>query len=422
MIRNRLALLVAAAIAALAPCAFAQPRHVYLTFQREDPATAITVNYQMMTPSDVSEVFYDTQSPKTGNPTHYRFHAEGRRHTIKGLADGRSVHWVELTSLEPGATYHFIAGDAKGGYSAEMSFRTVPRDAAKFRFVTGGDMGAGEAPAKLIAEAAKLDPAFVLVGGDIAYTNGDLKNIAGEDAWFDNWVKNAVAPDGRTIPIALAIGNHEVKGGIGTKLDSAPFYFGWFAQELGRSYFSRRFGANTVVLFLDSGHITPHAMQAEWMRGALQGAAGIRHKFAIYHVPLYPAHRDYTGMGSAMGRRIWRPIFDEFGMETCFENHDHVYKRTKLLKGDQVDPSGTLYLGDGCFGKGGRTVDKERRWYEEKAAAIQHFWLVDIIGDRAEYRAVSTDGKVFDVYPPDAAGAADAEKTYQILTGLAAGL
>jgi hypothetical protein len=38
---------------------------------------------------------------------------------------------------------------------------------------------------------------------------------------------------------------------------------------------------------------------------------------------------------------------------------------------------------------------------------------VDVSRNRVEYRAINKEGKVFDVYPPDAAGAKAAEKVYE---------
>jgi hypothetical protein len=65
-----------------------------------------------------------------------------------------------------------------------------------------------------------------------------------------------------------------------------------------------------------------------------------------------------------------------------------------------------------------RTVDAKRRWYEVKAASLQHFWRVDVSRNRVEYRAINKAGKVFDVYPPNAAGAKEAEKVYETLKSL----
>jgi hypothetical protein len=60
-------------------------------------------------------------------------------------------------------------------------------------------------------------------------------------------------------------------------------------------------------------------------------------------------------------------------------------------------------------------VSKVRRWYEEKAASLQHFWLVDVSRNRVEYRAFNKEGRIFDVFPPDAKGAAASEQVYQAL-------
>ena len=61
-----------------------------------------------------------------------------------------------------------------------------------------------------------------------------------------------------------------------------------------------------------------------------------------------------------------------------------------------------------------RPVKDVLRWYEEKAASIQHFWLVDVAPKRVEYRAINKDGEIFDVYPSDVIGAEAAEKVYRL--------
>jgi hypothetical protein len=61
-------------------------------------------------------------------------------------------------------------------------------------------------------------------------------------------------------------------------------------------------------------------------------------------------------------------------------------------------------------------VDATRRWYEEKAASLMHVWRVDVTASGVEYRAVDKQGRVFDVYPPTAQGAKEAEEVYRQLT------
>src|SRR5882724_8272911 len=121
----------------------AVPRHVYLTWQG-DTSTTITVNFQTMEDAPDAQVYYDTKSRK-GKIADYRFHATGTHHTIEGSADNRAIHWVELISLKPIATYYFVAGDDRNGFSAERKFHTIPDGHQRLRFVDGGDMGTGSA-------------------------------------------------------------------------------------------------------------------------------------------------------------------------------------------------------------------------------------------------------------------------------------
>jgi hypothetical protein len=392
--------------------AHAAPRHVYLTWQR-DTSRTMTINYQTIGPAAPSTVYYDTK-PRHGRPAEYRYMAVGNSHEFAGLPEARRVHWVELEGLTPGETYYFITGNPEHGLAPERKFRTIPSGSQSVRFVTGGDMGISGDVALLLRQAAKLSPAFGVVGGDLAYANDTLTNYTKWDAWMDHWQTNMVTPAGYTIPMVLAIGNHEVRGG--TALTNARFYFQYFAQIHDRSYYSRTFGRNLVMLLLDSGHLSPHdGEQAAWLDAQLTAHRDVPHKFAVYHVPLYPSHRAFEGAGSTNGRRAWLPIFDKHRLTAAFENHDHTFKRTHLLRENKPDSPGTLYLGDGCWGMPARTVDAQRRWYEAKAASVQHFWLVEVSRNRVEYRAINKEGKVFDVYPPDAAGAREAEKVYESL-------
>jgi acid phosphatase type 7 len=393
----------------------AVPRHVYLTWQGDTSGT-ITVNYQTLTPADSSKVCYDTQ-PREGRSDEYRYTATGSSHQIPGLPDGRWIHWVELKGLKPGTTYYFAAGDPRNGFTRERQFRTIPSSSKQLRFVTGGDMGVSADVAILLKHAAKLSPAFGMVGGDIAYAGDLLTNYTKWDTWLDLWETNMVTPAGYTVPMVLAIGNHEVRAGAPVSRENARFYFGYFAQDGERSYYSRTFGKNLAMLVLDSGHISPQSgAQAAWLDAQLAAYRNVPHRMAVYHVPLYPCYRAFEGGDSVKQRQVWLPIFDKYHITAAFENHDHAFKRTHLLRANKPDPRGTLYLGDGDWGMGARKVDATLRWYEAKAASLQHFWCVDVSRSRVEYRAVNKAGQVFDVFPPDAAGAKEAGEVYESLT------
>ena len=166
----------------------------------------------------------------------------------------------------------------------------------------------------------------------------------------------------------------------------APFYTLFFHQHPeGRSYFLRRFGAQLAVWVLDSGHLADFAgAQEVWLERSLREHRDTRFRFALYHVSLYPSHRPYDGSGPRAGRRHWVPLFDAFGLTAAFENHEHLLKRTHPLRAGALaaDGQGTLYIGDGCWGKSHVRKPVGDRWYLAKTLRRRHVWSVTRVGRR----------------------------------------
>ncbi|HAV13016.1 MAG TPA: hypothetical protein DCX06_05925, partial [Opitutae bacterium] len=348
---------------------------------------------------------------REGDVDAYSNSATGIVFSIDGLTD-RKVARVELGGLEPDTTYYVCVVIDGMPVLPEVKVHTIPSDDSPIRFVTGGDMGVSEDTRILLKNAATHDPMFAVIGGDIAYANGKLESVGKWDAWLNFYTQEMVTTDGFQIPIVLAIGNHEVMGGFNKPKEHAPFFFGFFGQDLEKSYFKRQFGENLALLVLDSGHVTKHEAQVDWIRETLKQAESVNYTSAVYHVPLYPSHRDFMGHFSDQGRQYWAPVFDEFSLTVAFENHDHTFKRSHFIKNGKVAKKGegTLYLGDGCWGRKTRPVDPDLRWYLDVAGAIQHFWVVDVSTDKMVYRAVDIENKVVDVYPQDESGAKIASK------------
>lgn len=425
----RAVLLVLCGLGALSDLSAYAPQHVIFTWQG-DTGTTLTVNYQTFGDRKLpSTVYYDTQ-PRDGRIAEYRYKAEGSSFQIDGVPD-RWVHRVELTGLTPGATIWLMAGDYKLGTSREFKVKTIPHDDRPLRFIIGGDIDANHGAREILKEAAKFSPDFVVIGGDIAYADGLVSNIGKWDSWFTYWNDEMVTPEGYDIPIVAAIGNHEVRGGYrGTPAD-APFYFAYFAQHPDSlSYFVHQFGANMVLLTLDSGHVEPHdGRQKEWLEKTLQEYAHIPYRIAQYHVPLYPSTRDFEGEWSKAGREHWLPLFDKYELTVGFEHHDHAYKRTHLLRNNEiVEEGGTLYLGDGSWGRERRPITKGGRWYLKQSAQVLHFWVVEVEREGLTYRAIDEFGRAFDVYPTDTRGAENAaalfssiRSTYTMPKGVAKG-
>jgi len=393
----RVALAIAFALLVALPAA-AQPRHVYLTYSGA-PETSIDINVILPREQPLVEVHYDTQ-PRGGDPAAYAYRATAAyTQTMMELADRRTLYVGALTGLRPGTTYYFVAGAPGQGLSRERSFRTLPGGDAPFRFIDGGDMGVDGAVTTLMALAGRQDPDFAVIGGDIAYVNGLLGGFDTWDIWLSNWDQHMVTTDGRMIPIVTAIGNHETNQFKSQDLRMrAPWYTSLFGRQGPELHHAKRFGNLLALFLLDSGHLVSHEAQVPWLRNAFETHKDVRYTFAAYHVPLYPTYRAYDGSGSQQGRQHWLPAFDEFGLTVGLEHHDHVFKRTKVLKHGQVAATGTVYLGDGAFGRPARTIDPQPRWYNEKELASMHVWIIDVTKAGLRFVALNETGSTIDSF------------------------
>ncbi len=371
---------------------------VYLTWSDPDTSTTMTVHYHTRGPSDGTHVYYDS-APHAGELERYASHAQGFERRLPGV--DRVVHIVPLTGLAPGTRYWFVAGDPTSGFREERSFRTLPSDGSPVNFVAGGDMSTGGLPRLTSWLAARTDPSFVLLGGDLAYDRGLPEGYARWQKWFADWEATMRAPDGRLIPLIAAIGNHDLRNEKDRVAgqDPAQYFHGFFYQDPGgHSYFARRFGSRVALFVLDTGHLTPvDGEQRDWLAAELRATADAPVRFALYHVALFPAAQPANPMVRA-GRAAWLPLFDKFGLTAAFENHGHLHKRTLPLRlgVPVVDGRGTVYFGDGAWGKSRTKAPKLDRDYLASAFSRRHFWKVSVSEQGASYEAIDGFGRVFD--------------------------
>lgn len=387
------------ALALLAACVVhGEPLHTYLTYSGA-PETTIDINVILPKEAESVDVFYDTEART--EPTTYAHHVKAAYvQTPMELSDRRTMYVAALKELTPGTVYYFMTSDEVSGPSKPRKFKTLPGGVAPFRFIDGGDMGVEGAVRPLLTLAGKQDPDFALLGGDIACENGLLGGFATWDTWLNNWDELMVTTDGRMIPIVTAIGNHEANAYKTEDLAlRSPWYISLFGRQGADIFYSRKIGDQFIVFLLDSGHLRPHAgPQTEWLAAELEKNKDVKYKFAAYHVPLYPAHRPYDGEESALGRVHWGPLFDQYGLTVGLEHHDHVLKRTKPIRNGQVAEQGTVYVGDGCFGRDPREIDPQLRWYDNVEASASHFWVIDVAEAGLKFKAVDAAGATRDEF------------------------
>lgn len=364
----------------------------YLTFETEDTSHNITVNYHSLGKNNSSSVMYDIQSCDLKNCS-YSYTSAGKTNRIKKI--NKTYHNVQLNNLKPNTVYFFRTGTKETGISKEFKFRILPNDNRPITILNGGDMGISRDIPKIAKPIVSQDPDLIVLGGDIAYANGKIKD---EDLWVKWFAKMETVwetPNGFLIPIIVAMGNHESRLGFGGNKSHSPFYFNYFPQG-GKSYFLRKLNSETVLFILDTGHMHSHNReQLSWLDKKLNTYQNYNHKIASYHIPLYPSVRSFNGIYSRKGRKYWGPLFDKYNLSLALEHHDHALKRTYPLTKSKSSTKGTVYLGDGCFGKSTRGIASNRK-YIAKSLSQKHAWMLNVSNDYIEAKAYGLNEKLLD--------------------------
>jgi hypothetical protein len=397
------ALTLACAVAAPVRGQVPAPAAVFVTWNG-DPTTSVTIDWHLVAGSDIPVV--ELRGPgittwKTYQATSFAF-----------PFSSRTVRRAQIDGLRPGTTYELkLAG------APIYKYRTMPATLVRpLRFATGGDTQAEEArfgPMNRVAAARDVD--FVLFGGDLAYSNGDPRLVEREQAWYETITRTLVTREGRLIPVIAAIGNHEVFSdrdttaataemirATGVKLGDSPYYRALHAHARGRQYSVVDVGNYLSLVLLNSAHTAPvSGEQTEWLRTVLAERARVPNVFPVYHVPGYPSVRSFDGSTSKQIREHWAPLFERFGVQVAFENHDHAYKRTYPIKAGRRDSAGVVYIGDGSWGAGPREIGRdhtEPAWYLEKSQSVNHGIIVTLDGRQARFEVVDTAGVRVDAY------------------------
>ena len=369
-----------------------RPSTLFLTWQR-DPTTTMTVQWigAVGETADTS-ISYSTlpgfrwqSQPTVANP-----------YPLTNL----KVFRAELTGLLPGTDYLFRIGKQSPVYR----FRTMPAKVTDtISFISGGDCGVNAHTIANNIQAARQDPMFAVVGGDLGYDNGKSVDIS--LGFVRNYSKHMVGRDGRLIPLVACIGNHEVDGGYNKPRAKAPFFYALFDGLFPETGFaSLDFGDYLSLVLLDTNHTTPIAgAQTDWLEKTLKARADHPNVFAVNHVPAYPSFRkaattDGKNTGTGDGnRKHWVPLFEKYRVPVVLEHHDHTFKRTKPLLDGLSNENGVLYLGDGSWGKLRNPSNPEKLTYLATSSRDYHLSLHRIQGAERFHLALDENGRVMDV-------------------------
>jgi 3',5'-cyclic AMP phosphodiesterase CpdA len=355
--RMRVPLLLLAVLLVSLPMASAQPRGVHLAFG-SDATQEMRVAFAGPPATDAAVEWGTTDA--LGNVTSASAKPMGGHELVSYTA--------VLSGLAANTTYHYRA--RLGGERSEaFEFRTAPIGRADFRVLHWGDHGVpdaenplgeadGDAPVRNVGLARTLMPAMHVVAGDLSYANGVPTTW---DKYFD-----MLEPYAARTPYMAAVGNHEREAGQGfTQYDArlpVPNH------PTGRWYAVRY--ANAVFIALDTEHACAEVVTRDFVPGLLtqscnggpqpdqyrfledtlkaaRADAGVDWIVTYHHYPLWSDGRHGSNLAI---RNTWGPLYDKYGVDLVLQGHDHVYERTKPIRGTNVTQVGTVYITGGTGG------------------------------------------------------------------------
>ncbi len=372
------------------------PNTLFITWQR-DPTTTMTVQWiGARGETGDTKVYYSTDraigwSSQVSIAKPY------------GQTDLK-VFRAELTKLSPDTMYQFSIGQ----HSPTYRFRTMPAKATNtIQFVSGGDCGVNAHTIANNIQAARQDPMFAVIGGDLGYDDGSAVDVS--LAFLRNYSKHMIGRDGRLIPLVPCIGNHEVDGGYGQPRTKAPFFYNLFDglfPETG--YATLDFGDYLSLVLLDTGHTTAiEGAQTDWLERSLRARADHPHVMVVNHVPAYPSFRNPNAAPAKNGqsetpgtgegnRKHWVPLFQKYRVPVVLEHHDHTFKRTKPLIDGLANDNGVLYLGDGSWGRLRSPNNPEKLAYLATTSRDYHLSVHRLQGEERFHVALDENGRIMD--------------------------
>lgn len=368
------------------------PSVLYLTWLH-DPSTTMTIQWHTEDKEPKTQVCY-RELGKEEWVTHDGIHGK--------LSDSKYwVHTVELTDLKPDEEYEFFVADREG----VNRFKTLPKELSRpLKFVVGGDAYYYfDRFCRMNAQIAAVDPDFIVIGGDIAYTNRSRNCFNNRTLEIRRWrtflkqcKSQFVNSDGRLIPFFAVLGNHDIRRvSLNTKQD-VLFYELFAMPEKYVPFRTVDCGDYLSLFLLDSGH-NYHigGAQTQWLAKKMEEREKVPYQFAAYHIGGYPSAYPYDGATPQEVRQYWSPLFEKNHINAAFEHHNHTYKRTFPIKEGKVDPEGVVYMGDGSWGVSPRKT--KDLWYLKERRSDNVVCLVTLTKKFGTVEALNIDGKVVDM-------------------------
>ena len=318
-----------------------------------------------------------------------------------------NYHSVVFENLKPNTLYAYRVGFAEN-WSEWIQFKTANDTYSPTQFVYFGDAQNDILNhwSRVIRMAYKTAPdaSFVIHAGD-------LVDSAHKDNEWAQWFKAGgfIHSQWTAIPV---VGNHEFQrfdGYEGTLPRRLSIQ--WRPQftlpveenldeKLHETVYSVEYQDILVLVLNSTGHLEE---QTEYIREKLTNSDAKWKIVTNHHSVFSPAEgRDFE-----YARKVWKPMFEKYGVDLVLNGHDHTYARGHTpVKSQNVNESGifkTLYV-TSVSGPKQYKIDKIKiKNYEvdgyksdKMGEETQFFQVINIDNNKLTYSAYTTLGDLYD--------------------------
>lgn len=360
-----------------------------------DPTTQARLSWNTTTAGQSHRVLFSRHSEEpAADDSSQSAPAEisGKYTDVSGKIDFY-YHHAELTDLQPGTRYDVVF-ESDGVPSSKMYFITAPEGDKPFSLLFGGDSRSGHKDrrqvnammARMAAEqtAAGRPPILALMhGGDYVRDGRRL------DLWsvIMNDYDLSTGTDGRLLPIIPTRGNH----------DTGPLFNEIFGFPVGnKNYYGISFSSMLRVVTLNT-ETSSAGEQKKWLAKELE-TNRTAHRWVVpqYHRPAFPAVKVPSGAYVS-----WVPLFEKHNVPLVCEADGHCIKRTAPIRGQRIDPTGVVYIGEGGLGVGQRSPKGDRWFLNSPLAKIgqgHHVHMLTFSKSEINGKVIRLDGTLFDEF------------------------
>jgi len=259
---------------------------------------------------------------------------EGESKSFQGYYN----HKVVATGLKKGTTYYYRLGSLENDVWGNVGSFFTDNGDNSFTFIALTDVQASsyenfEAASKVMGAAVKTFPKAELV-----LNMGDFVNDCTNEEW--QYYSQNFGKYNDKLTLAPVAGNHE--GNITNKLN-----VGWFDTTFNLqaadgllngtngTFYSFDYG-NAHFCMLNTNDMYPMTeAQRNWIINDLT-ASDAQWKIVVTHRAPYSAGKNINKPDTVLLREVLIEIMDQTDVDLVLSGHDHMYMRTKQVKGDAV--------------------------------------------------------------------------------------